>query len=140
MKPKIHLAFILLITVATSIQLIPNQFVPSANPNCTVANCQQCLTIASTCDLCDNSFYLQDNACLTCVSAIQNCQECTFDPSTTTVTCTLCSAGFVVTGQTCTSCSLNAPHCTTCRYDQVSATVTCTACAAGYYLQNGQCL
>lgn len=137
MRPKIYLAFVLLITFATSIQLIPNQPVLSANPNCTVANCQQCQTIASTCDLCDNSFYLQDNVCSTCVSAIPSCQECTFDPIATTVTCTLCSAGFVLTGQTCTSCSLNAPHCTTCTYNQVS--VTCTACAAGFYLLNGQC-
>ncbi len=134
MKVKNFLVFVLLLSVAASVQLISIQSALSANPNCTVPNCLQCLTINTTCDLCDNSYYLQNNVCLSCSSAVANCQECTFDPIATTVTCSLCSTGFVLVGQTCTSCSLSIPYCTDC-----TSTTTCTACAVGSYLFNGVC-
>lgn len=81
-----------------------------AGGQCMIACVSPCIncTSLSTCLSCVSGYYLSGTSCLTCTSAISNCQICSSDGSS----CTLCQQGYTLNTTTPTpiNCTQNTPN------------------------------
>lgn len=129
MNINMFIALSFLICLVAS-KTIPNM--PQANPSCTTAFCINC-EVPATCDACDGQYYLNANICTSCISAIPNCVNCTYNVVVPQVECFRCDVGYYSQGpQACKLCSDDVTNCLTCTND--GTTTTCSDCFVSYFL------
>ena len=141
------------ISGCTSCQVISNQLrcvtcttgmvyysVQNSCVACQINNCSSCTVNSSgffNCSSCNVGYYLSNNVCLLCASAIQYCSSCLTNANNEVVCASCASSVMYPSNKACVvNCTLaGQPTCQTCNITAITNGITtCSSCIAGYYL------